>query len=410
MNKRKALFKKLRKENYTILAPDMLPIHFAIIIHVIESMGYHIKIVSPQGREVKDEGLRSIHNDACYPALVVAGQFIRELKSGNYDLNKTAVIMSQTGGGCRASNYISLYKRAFNELFPTVPVLSLNFSGLDKDNSFPFTLNLIRKTLTAIQYGDMIMALHNQTEPYESYKGEINEVTKKVLDHLNYLADHGGFYNKKKNYQYIIDAYKPYQNKGERKPCVAVVGEIYVKYSSYANNNLTEYLLKEGCEVIYPSLIEFILYFVFNLINDYKFYGYGKITGRVAKILYKHFLKVTRGMNKYLKDNGFMEYEDFEYIVREGNRIISTGVKMGEGWLIPAEMLGYSDHGIKNIVCAQPFGCLPNHIVGKGMVRPLKKLSPDINIVPLDFDASSSEVNQENRLKLMLANMRQNRH
>ena len=409
MNKRKALFKKLRDEEYTILAPDMLPIHFNLLQKVLEKMHYKLVIVSPHGREAKDEGLRSIHNDACYPALIVAGQFISELKSGKYDLNKTAVIMSQTGGGCRASNYISLFRKTFKEQFPTVPVLSLNFSGLEKDASFPFTLGFIRRAIKAIQYGDLIMALQNQTEPYETRKGEIKELTNKVLDHLKSLMDKGGFYNVKKNLQYIIDQYLPYKNKGDSKPKVAVVGEIYVKYSPYANNNLTEYLLNQGCEPVYPSLSEFLLYCIFNIINDYRLYGYGKITSKVAKIIYNYYLKQTRNLNKILVDNGYMPYEDFEYVIKEGERIISLGVKMGEGWLIPAEMLAYSDHNIKNIVCAQPFGCLPNHIVGKGMVRPLKRLSPDINIVPLDFDASSTEVNQENRLKLMLANMKQNR-
>jgi len=409
MNKRKALFKKLRDEEYTILAPDMLPIHFNLLQKVLEKMHYKLVIVSPHGREAKDEGLRSIHNDACYPALIVAGQFIAELKSGKYDLNKTAVIMSQTGGGCRASNYISLFRKTFKEQFPTVPVLSLNFSGLEKDSSFPFTLGFIRRAIKAIQYGDLIMALQNQTEPYETRKGEIKELTNKVLDHLKSLMDKGGFYNVKKNLQYIIDQYLPYKNKGDSKPKVAVVGEIYVKYSPYANNNLTEYLLNQGCEPVYPSLSEFLLYCIFNIINDYRLYGYGKITSKVAKIIYNYYLKQTRNLNKILIDNGYMPYEDFEYVIKEGERIISLGVKMGEGWLIPAEMLAYSDHNIKNIVCAQPFGCLPNHIVGKGMVRPLKRLSPDINIVPLDFDASSTEVNQENRLKLMLANMKQHR-
>ena len=204
MNKRKALFKKLRKEKYTILVPDMLPIHFELLTHVLDNMGYKTVVVSPSGRAVKDEGLRSIHNDACYPALIVAGQFINELKSGKYDLNKTAVIMSQTGGGCRASNYISLFRKTFKEQFPTVPVLSLNFSGLEKDTSFPFTLGFIRKAIIAIQYGDMIMALNNQTEPYESKKGEIRKVTQGILDKLNYQLDHGGFYKTKKNLQMII--------------------------------------------------------------------------------------------------------------------------------------------------------------------------------------------------------------
>lgn len=409
MNKvRKQLFKKLRKEKYTILCPDMLPIHFEMLTKIVADMGYNIVLVSPKGRAAKDEGLRAIHNDACYPALIVAGQFISELKSGKYDLNKTAVIMSQTGGGCRASNYISLFKKAFNEQFPTVPVLSLNFSGLEKDNSFPLTIKFIVRAITAIQYGDLLMTLVNQCEPYEKEKGQIQKVLKETLDKIVAQIGHRSFFKLKKNLKMILDTFLPYMPGKERKPQVAVVGEIYVKYSPYANNHLTEYLLEQGCEPVYPSLSEFLLYCIFNIINDYHLYGYGRFTAKVAKIIYRYYLKKTRQMNKMLEGTNFFPYEDFEYVVSQGKRVISLGVKMGEGWLISAEMLAYSEHNIKNIVCAQPFGCLPNHIVGKGMVRPLKQLSPDINIVPLDFDASSTQVNQENRLKLMLANMKQN--
>ena len=405
MNKRKALFKKLRKEHYTILVPDMLPIHFSLITKLLDKYGYNMKVVSPKGKEAKDEGLRHIHNDACYPAIIVTGQFISELNTGKYDLNKTAVIMSQTGGGCRASNYISLMKKAFNEIYPSVPVLSLNFSGLEKDTSIPLTLKFIRQVIPAIIYGDLIMAIKDQVEPYNN-KEEINDITNKLIDKLIDKLDKGGFYKIKANTIEIINTYLPYQNKKERKPLVAIVGEIYVKYSSYANNNLRDYLIKEGCEPIYPSLSEFILYCIFNIINDYRLYGYNMALAKIAKLIYKYYIKKTRDMNEVLIAADFRAYEDFQEVIKQGQRIISLGVKMGEGWLIPAEMLAYSEHNVKNIVCAQPFGCLPNHIVGKGMVRPLKRISPDINIIPLDFDASSSEVNIENRLKLMLANIR----
>ena len=184
MSERSKFFKKLRKEKYTILCPDMLPTHFDILIAVLNKEGYNIKIVSPKGREAKDEGLRAIHNDACYPALIVAGQFIAELKSGQYDLNHTAVIMSQTGGGCRASNYISLFRKAFNELFPTVPVLSINFSGLEKDASLPFNVPLALKAVTAVQYGDMIFNLELQTRPYETYPGQVEEIKKDLAAKL----------------------------------------------------------------------------------------------------------------------------------------------------------------------------------------------------------------------------------
>lgn len=406
MSEQKRFFKMLRKEKYTILAPDMLPIHFDLLSAILKDDGLNVVIVSPKGREAKDEGLRAIHNDACYPALIVAGQFMAELKSGKYDLNKTAVIMSQTGGGCRASNYISLIRKAFEKEFPTVPVLSINFSGLEKDRSLPLTFSFIRKAITAIQYGDMIMNLVNQTEPYEKEKGQIAKVQEEVMGKLKEQIGTHSFMKLKKNLKMILDAFSPYMPPKQRKPRVGVVGEIYVKYSPYANNELSKFLVSQGVEVVYPSLSEFLLYCVYNIIHDHDLYGWGSLSAKVAKLIYKYFLKKTRDMNKMLEGNSFYPFEDFEFVLKEADRIISTGVKMGEGWLIPAEMLAYSDHGVHNIVCAQPFGCLPNHIVGKGMVRPLKSLSPKINIVPLDFDASSTQVNQENRLKLMLANLK----
>jgi predicted nucleotide-binding protein (sugar kinase/HSP70/actin superfamily) len=406
MSERSKFFKKLRKEKYTILCPDMLPTHFDILIAVLNKEGYNIKIVSPKGREAKDEGLRAIHNDACYPALIVAGQFIAELKSGQYDLDHTAVIMSQTGGGCRASNYISLFRKAFNELFPTVPVLSINFSGLEKDASLPFNVPLALKAVTAVQYGDMIFNLELQTRPYETYPGQVEEIKKDLAAKLKAQIGKPSFMKLKKNLLMIRDAFSIIPLPEKRKPRVAIVGEIYVKYSPYANNNLTEFLEKQDCEVVYPSLSEFVLYCIYNMMEDYRRYGMKWLTAKVAGMLYKHFLKQTRVMNSLIKEKGYFPYEDFEYVVKQGERIINTGVKMGEGWLIPAEMLAYSQNGVHNIVCAQPFGCLPNHIVGKGMVRPLKEIDPSINIVPLDFDASSTQVNQENRLKLMLANLK----
>ena len=405
MSKRTRFFKKLAKEHYTILAPDMLPIHFELIAGVLRRRGYNFKVVSPVGRDVKDEGLKAIHNDACYPALIVAGQFMKELKSGQYDLNHTAVIMSQTGGGCRASNYISLLRKAFEKEFPTVPVLSLNLSGLEKDQSLPFTIPLIRQLVAAITYGDMIMTLYDQALPYHN-REEVEKAKMKCIETLSAIGGTRAFLKVEKNTAFIMEQFKMFPPDAERKPKVAIVGEIYVKYSPYANNNLAEFLRDQNVEVVYPSLTEFILYCIYNIINDDKLYGKSPLVAWAAKKVYKYFLKKSRKMNQLLIDSSFSPFEDFEYVVSEAEKIISTGVKMGEGWLIPAEMLAYADSGITNIVCAQPFGCLPNHIVGKGMMRPLKRMRPDINIVPLDFDASSSQVNQENRLKLMLANLR----
>lgn len=403
---RKALFKKLRDEHYTILVPDMCPVHFNLLVEVIKREGYTMKVITPSGRGPKDEGLRSIHNDACYPALITCGAFMDELRHGDYDLNHTAVIMSQTGGGCRASNYISLFRKAFEKEFPTVPVISLNFSGLEKDASFPMSWHFIKNAIYAIDYGDLIMNLLNQSEPYETYKGEAQEIVDGLLEKLRSMIDTREWKKAEKNCRMIIEAFSKIKIPEQRKPRVGVVGEIYVKYSPYANNELTKFLVEQGVEAVYPGLSEFLLYCIYNMIQDYERYGMKPLTAKVARFVYSYYLKRVRKTAKLLEGTPYYPFEDFEYVVSQGERIINTGVKMGEGWLIPAEMLSFAEHGVKNIVCAQPFGCLPNHIVGKGMVRPLKKLCPDINVVPLDFDASSTQVNQENRLKLMLANLK----
>lgn len=402
---RKALWKKFRDEHYTILAPDMLPIHFEIFVAILAVKGINLKIIPPMGREAKDEGLRTVQNDACYPAIITTGQFIAELKKGGYDLSKTAVIMSQTGGGCRASNYISLIRKALAKEFPTVPVLSLNFSGLEKLYSLPLDLSTAAKLLYGVMYGDLLMNLVNQSEPYHG-KQKVQAALRRCLDNLKAQAAKRAFYNAKKNYAMILKAFRDLKPAIERKPRVGIVGEIYVKYSPYANNHLADFLLAQGCEVVYPSLAEFCLYCLYNNISDYRRYGQGKKTVGIFKLAYKLFLRATRNEAKITAAAGFLPYEDFAYVVSEGKKVIDTGVKMGEGWLIPAEMVAYAEGDTKNIVVVQPFGCLPNHIVGKGMVRPVKALVPEANIIPLDFDASSTEVNQENRLKLMLANIR----
>jgi len=405
-SERRKFFKKLRDEHYTLLIPDMCPIHFELLSAVIESYGYHVEVVNPVGREAKDDGLRTVHNDACYPVIVTCGAFVNALKSGKYDLNKTAILMSQTGGGCRASNYISLFRKAFAQEFPMVPVISMNFSGLEKDRSLPTPLSFILRAFAAVEYGDMIMAMVNQSRPYEKRPGEINEIRDRVIAHLKEQVPHASkFMRMKKNLRYIADSFADHYPPETRKPRVAIVGEIFVKYSPYANNHLQDFLEKQGCEVVYPGLSEFLLYCMYNIMVDHDWYGINSPLYTWAdRQLYRYCNRKLRLMNELLKEKKFTPFEDFSFIVKEGKRMISPGVKMGEGWVIPAEMLAYSDSGVKNIVCVQPFGCLPNHIVGKGMIRPLKKLSPDVNVVPLDFDASSTEVNQENRLKLMLAN------
>lgn len=404
MSERKRFFKSLAKKGYTILVPDMCPIQFRILAKVVELDGYRLKVIAPEGREAKDMGLTYVHNDSCYPVVILAGSFINELNSGNYDLERTAVLISQTGGGCRASNYLSLFRKAFEKEYPTVPVISLNFSGLEKERSLPFTIKSGRMMLAGVMYGDMLMNLVLQSEPYYP-KDQVNDALEDCLAMLIAQVGKRSFLRKKKNYAKIIERFSKLTPPEKRKPLVGIVGEIYVKYSPYANNHLADFLVKEGCEVVYPSLMEFVQYCIYNSLEDHRRYGKNKLTYPMWKLAYKYTLRICRQAKEALEGTGFRPYEDFRDVVEAGKKVISTGVKMGEGWLIPAEMVEYTSGEVKNIVVVQPFGCLPNHIVGKGMIRPVKALNPDANIVPIDFDASSTSVNQENRLKLMLANL-----
>lgn len=405
MSERKKFFKKLKKEGYTILLPNMLPTHFKLIREVLLKAGYKAELILDEGREIKDEGLKNIHNDACYPALVVTGSFISALKSGKYDLNKVAVIITQTGGGCRASNYLPLIKKAMEKTFPQVPVISLNISGLEKERSFPMSLPLLLKFASSVYYGDLLMVLYNQTKPYEAYLNQVDQIQDKCVNYLIDQLNHRKFNRHKSNYEYIINQFKQVKLPSVRKPKVGIVGEIFVKYSSLANNHLLDFLIEENTEPVVPSLLEFLLYCLVNNQIDYKYYGHYKLIHHFSKIGYKYLNYQNKKMNKMLQENNFDSYEDFDEIKNACHKIIDQGVKMGEGWLIPSEMVNMAERGIKNIVCAQPFGCLPNHIVGKGMVRPIKKLYPDINIAPIDYDPGASKVNQENRIKLMLSNL-----
>ncbi len=401
---KKALFKRLVDEGYTVLVPDMCPIQFHLISRVAALDGLKFVVISPTDQKAKDDGLSVIHNDACYPVVIVAGAFMNALRSGKYDVNKTAVLITQTGGGCRASNYLSLFKKAFAKEFPKVPVLSLNFSGLSEEYSLPLSLPRLIQLFYGILYGDMLMNLYLQARPY--YPEDV--VEKALNDTLAKLDAQIGtrrFLQKKKNYGLILHHFKNLQPPAKRKPLVGIVGEIYVKYSPFANNHLSDFLHKEGCEVVYPSLMEFLQYFVYNCINDHDLYKMNRRTYLLWKIAYRYSLRICKEAAKALEGTSFRPFEDFQALVKAGQKVISTGVKMGEGWLIPAEMVEYTSGAVKNIVVVQPFGCLPNHIVGKGMIRPVKQLNPDANIVAIDFDASSTSVNQENRLKLMLANL-----
>jgi predicted nucleotide-binding protein (sugar kinase/HSP70/actin superfamily) len=313
--------------------------------------------------------------------------------------------MSQTGGGCRASNYIHLIRKAVASKYPQVPVISLNFSGLEKNPAFPMTPAVALRLIYAVLYGDMLMLLYNQCKPYEINKGMTDELVARWQHRLVKLMDTNDYLMPKPIYKAMLNDFAAIPRSKVKKPVVGIVGEIYVKYSPLANNHLNEFLLSEGCEPNVPGLLDFVLYCASDSVNDAKLYDKKDKSSFLYKIGYDVLYKYQKQQIKVIKDHGvFKPPHDLEHLRMCADKYIHQGVKMGEGWLITAEMAALAETGAKNIICTQPFGCLPNHIVAKGMSRVIKQAYPDANIVAIDYDPGATRVNQENRIKLMLAN------
>lgn len=399
------------KKTHKILIPNMAPVQFRILAAVMEQAGYTCELLENCGSQVSELGLKYVHNDTCYPALLVIGQFLDALASGRYDLDHTALIITQTGGGCRASNYIHLLRKALVKAgYPQVPVVSLNFSGLEKDSGFPMTLDLLRKLLAVIYYGDLLVALRAQTEPYEVRKGDAERLQEKWLDTIcGWIHENKGWTNRemKGAMPVIAREFAAISVRRVPKVKVGVVGEIYVKYSPLGNNDLERFLASQDCEVNLPGLMGFVQYCAYNPSETARLYGGTFLEKHVSGFVLKYIEGMESVVIKVLKDNGYHAPLPFRELIKLTDGVISTGDKMGEGWLLTAEMIELVRAGYENIVCAQPFGCLPNHICGKGMMKPIKERNPDVNIVAIDYDAGATRVNQENRLKLMLANARQ---
>ncbi len=405
------LFTKEMKEEYTILFPTMLPVHFGLIARIFETEGYKIEMLTTNHRGIVDEGLKYVHNDTCYPALLVIGQLIDAVKSGKYDPHKVALLITQTGGGCRASNYIHLLRKALEKSgLDYIPVISLNLSGLESNPGFKFGLNTMRKAVFAMMYGDIIVQCANQVRPYEVNPGEtdrtIDELEGYLLEEMT--AGRGlSFKSMVTYFDHIVAALKAIPVEGEPKVRVGVVGEIYVKFSPLGNNNLEEFLLSEGAEPVVPGLTDFIIFKIYNREVDVGIYGGKWIKKKVCRILKGYVEKCQRAMIAAMEKGGFRAPGTFEDLRKLIAGYLGEGNKMGEGWLLTAEMLELIHSGTPNIVCTQPFGCLPNHIVGKGMIRRLKDDYPNSNIVAIDYDPGATKINQENRIKLMLANAKQ---
>ena len=402
------LFTREMKEEYTILMPQMLPIHFGMLRQLLELEGYKVAQLNNNGRSVVAEGLKYVHNDTCYPALLVIGQLIDAIKNGGYDPHKVALFITQTGGGCRASNYIHLLRKALEKAgLAFVPVISINASGLEKNPGFALTPGLLFKFLCAIAYGDLIMDVANQIRPYEAEPGDTDALTERWSQQLAQEFRRGrglSPHQMKANFRRICREFAAIPTCGEPKVRVGIVGEIYVKFSALGNNDLERFLLSEGAECVVPGLMDFILYTVHARITDVRLYGGSVLSAVVCRCFIAYAESLQKQAAAAMERVGFRPCGTFSHLHSRIRGYLSDGNKMGEGWLLTAEMLELIHSGTPNIVCTQPFGCLPNHIAGKGMLRKLKDDHPRSNIVAIDYDPGATKINQENRIKLMLAN------
>ncbi len=400
------LFTKQMKKEYTILMPNMAPIHFKILRNVFTHYGYKSELLDTTGPEIAQTGLKYVHNDTCYPALLVIGQFIHALQSGKYDVHKTALMITQTGGGCRASNYIFLLRKALKKAgFEFVPVISLSF-GMEHNSGFSLTIPLIRRFAAGLVYGDQLMLLSNQTKPYEINKGESMALVDEWSDKISQLLTEGKGYTLEEiddNLRKITKSFSKIEVNKIPKVKVGIVGEIYVKYSKMANNGLEDFLAEQGCEVCVPGIMGFASFKIDNRLEDIKMFGGSSIKYKVCKMLFNYITKLESLMIDAAKEYGFVPPHEYAHTKELVKGVIGYGSKMGEGWLLTAEMLELAETGYENIVCTQPFGCLPNHINGKGAIRKIKEIMPNANIVTIDYDPGAPKVNQENRIKLMLA-------
>lgn len=402
---KKVLFTKEMKKNHTILSPQMSPIHFDILEEAFKANGYNLEVLPSNDRVAVDEGLKYVNNDACYPSILVVGQIAEALKSGKYDLDNTSVIITQTGGGCRATNYIAFIRKALKDMgYGHVPVISLSASGLEKNPGFNITLPLINSAMMAVCYGDLFMRLLYRTRPYEKVPGSANRLHQKWNEKVKKSVHNGRIREYIDNIKRIIHDFDNLELLDIKKPRVGLVGEILVKFHPTANNFVVDLVESEGAEAVMPDLMDFLLYCAYNQIAKRELLTGSRSSVFLAKTAIGVIEKYRKPMRKYLsRSKRFTPPSDIYEMAEAANKILSVGNCTGEGWFLTAEMIELIEAGVPNIVCMQPFACLPNHVTGKGMIKALRREYPESNIVAVDYDPGASEVNQLNRIRLMLS-------
>ena len=396
------------RKYYTILCPQMSPIHFDLMQPAANSCGYNIVVLPNDNRKAVDIGLQYVNNDACYPSLFVVGQIMEALQSGKYDVNRTAVLMSQTGGGCRASNYVGFIRRALKKAgMEQIPVISANLSGLEENPGFKINFKLLARVAFGAVFGDVMMKCVYRMRPYEQVPGSVEAVHQKWLEKCTrYLTTTAGI-NIPKVQRMCIEMIREFDRipvRDEKKPRVGIVGEILVKYSPAANNNLVELLEAEGAEAVVPDLMGFMLYCFYNQIYKAENLGTSKKTARISNAAIRFSEWCLKPVNReFEKSVHFEPSASIFKLVEYAKPIVDIGNQTGEGWFLTGEMVELIHTGVPNIICIQPFGCLPNHVVGKGVMKKVRRIYPQANIAAIDYDPGASEVNQLNRIKLMLA-------
>ncbi|MBQ1310842.1 MAG: 2-hydroxyacyl-CoA dehydratase, partial [Blautia sp.] len=408
----KVLFTKEMKKEYTILCPQMSPVHFSLLQTAFNTAGYHFEVLPNDNKHAVDVGLKYVNNDACYPSLIVVGQIMDALHSGRYDLDKVAVIITQTGGGCRASNYIAFIRRALKKAgMAQVPVISLNLSGLESNPGFRLTLPLVKRVCYAAVFGDIMMKCIYRMRPYELEPGIVNRKHKiweqRCMAFLKGSSvSHSQF---KKICRDMIHEFDSIPISDERKPRVGIVGEILVKFLPAANNHLADLLEAEGAEAVVPDLIDFMNYSFYNGNFKAENLGFKKSKAQLMNLAIKGIDWLRKAADEAFDESRhFTRSADIRQLAEMASPIVSTGNQTGEGWFLTGEMMELIHAGVTNIVCIQPFACLPNHIVGKGVIKEIRRNYPQANIVAIDYNPGASEVNQLNRIKLMLSTAQKN--
>ena len=403
---------EMRREGYTILCPQMAPIHFDLVKEVFRKNGYNLELLPSTDRGAVEAGLKYVNNDICYPSILVTGQIMEAVESGRYDLSKTAVIISQTGGGCRATNYIALIRKALKDAgHPEIPVISISAVKLDEDNpGFKVTPQILKAAVYAVLYGDVMMQMLYRCRPYEAEPGAANALYEKFMAKARELAPTFTRRSYTKLVRESVAAFDSMPLVGEgTKPRVGVVGEILVKFHPTANNHVVDVIEHEGCEAVVPGLLDFFLFAMSGAENDRGELGSSGAQRAAMSALIKLIDWMRGPADEILaKSRRFERPEPISALAQKASQVLSLCNTMGEGWLLTAEMLDLIDHGAPNIICTQPFACLPNHVVGKSVIKELRRRHPESNIVAVDYDPGASEVNQLNRIKLMISVAKEN--